>query len=139
MKQTILKLIILPTIILYGLIPRCVHHFPKAGAVLLFIFLVFQALVYFYIRYMLVNRSLREKNVALLDTLCAIFGVIVACFFSYELFLPLLFSPAALPLFLNNHKVMLFDKVKKMRAAKNAKKEKAESEMIDEIDFALFE
>ena len=107
MKKFLLKQRVLPAVLFYVLLPRSVFHLPN---VLAFVFLViFSAILIFYmvVRYTIVKELVDKKSVIILDCGCAVVGVVFACLFNEHELLTTLFMLTAVPLFINNYKVLM--------------------------------
>ncbi len=106
MKKIILKIRVLPVIVLYGLLPRSVFYLPIIYAKIAVIFFSALSILYMIIRYRFVIKETDKKYLIVLDSICTLAGVIFACIYSYDTSLSLLFCITAIPLFINNYKVM---------------------------------
>lgn len=106
MRKFILKTRVLPAIILYGLLPRSIFYLPIIYAYIAVVFFSALSIMYMLFRYRLVIKETGKKHFIVLDSICALVGVILACVYSYDTFLSLLFCVTATPLFVNNYKAL---------------------------------
>jgi hypothetical protein len=109
MRKFILSIRVLPAIVLYGLLPRSIFHLPLLFAYFAVVLFSVLSIMYMILRYRFVINELVKKHFIILDSICALAGVILACFFGYDTFLSFLFCVTAIPLFINNYKVLKKD------------------------------
>lgn len=108
-QRIFLKQRVIPTIILFGLLPRSVFYIPTLPITAYILTGVFAALslAYLIIRYIVVIKYTDYKRFIVLDTICAIAGSIIACVYNEINYFTLLLCVTAIPLYVNNYKVLM--------------------------------
>ena len=102
----ILRQRVLPVIIIYGLLPRSTFYFPRIDAMVAAVCFCILSLSYIIYRYKIITKVADKKGLIVLDSICALIGLIFSCIFNYNTPLALLFCVTAIPLFINNHTVL---------------------------------
>ena len=97
---------VLPLIIFYVLLPRSVFYLPSTFAVISIISFSAILIVYMLFRNKIVMEKLDNTSLIVLDSIFFLAGVIMACIFNDDTDLALLFCVTAIPLFVNNYRVL---------------------------------
>ena len=82
----ILKQRVIPSIVLFGLLPRSVFYVFRADAFvyMLISFFAILALLYLTFRYTTAIKYIDNKILIVLDSLCFVVGMLLACVFGYN-------------------------------------------------------
>lgn len=107
-QRIFLKQSVIPTIILFGLLPRSVFYTstPSITAYILTGVFAFLSLAYLLIRCIAVIKYIDYKGLIIFDTLCVIAGAIAACVYNRIGVFTLLFCVTSIPLHVDNYKIM---------------------------------
>lgn len=115
-QKMILNQRVIPAIIMFGLLPRSVYHsFSQVdiwGNIMVEIWvgiLTTLSLTYLIARYLVVAKHINDKRAIIFDTICIIVGMFMACVYEYNQTgnYKLLFCVTAIPLYVNNYKVLM--------------------------------
>lgn len=108
-QRIFLKQRVIPTIILFGLLPRSVFYTSTLSITAYILTCVFAvlSLAYLLIRYIVVIKHINCKRLIIFDTLCVIVGSIIACVYNGIGYFTLFFCVTAIPLYVNNYKVLM--------------------------------
>lgn len=107
---------VIPAIIMFGLLPRSVYHiFSQVDiwgtimAEILGSLFAGLSLGYLITRYVVIVKYISDKRVIIFDTICVIVGMFMACVYEYNQTgnYKLLFCITAIPLYVNNYKVLI--------------------------------
>jgi hypothetical protein len=108
-KEFLLKAIVLPTTLFYGLLPRSVEYFISKKDALIIIFTVLfslLALTYLFIRGRTAIRYGAKFKFIVIDSLVALVGVVLACCVDFTIEMKSLLAIFLIPLFINNYYVL---------------------------------
>lgn len=101
---------------MFGLLPRSVYHiFSQVDiwgtimAEILGSLFAGLSLGYLITRYVVIVKYISDKRVIIFDTICVIVGMFMACVYEYNQTgnYKLLFCITAIPLYVNNYKVLI--------------------------------
>jgi hypothetical protein len=103
-QRFLLKQRVLPTILLFFLLPRSFYYF-ELYPLVAFIF-IFLSLLYMIVRYKIAIKYSNNKKLVI-DSLITLVGSILACVYSSFVFLTWIFI---VPLLINNYKILIYNK-----------------------------
>lgn len=107
---------VIPAIIMFGLLPRSVYHsfsqvdiWGNIMAEILGSLFAGVSLGYLITRYVVIVKYISDKRAIIFDTICVIVGMFMACVYEYNQTgnYTLLFCITAIPLYVNNYKVLM--------------------------------
>lgn len=107
-QRIFLKQRVIPTVILFGLLPRSMFYTSTLSitAYILTGVFAFLSLAYLLVRCIAVIKYIDYKGLIIFDTLCVIAGSIAACFYNRIGVFTLLFCVTSIPLHVDNYKIM---------------------------------
>lgn len=108
-QKIFLKQKVIPTIIMFGLLPKSVFYISMLPITAYILISVFASvtLAYLLIRYIVIIKYIDHKRIIIYDTLCAIVGLITACVYNEDDYYALLCCVMAIPLYVDNYKVLM--------------------------------
>lgn len=105
----LLKALVSPAILFCGLLPRCIEYFlfKKDALIITFtILLSLLALTYLFVRGRTAIEYGAKFKFIVIDSLVALFGVVLAVWMDFTIVMKLLFAIFLIPLFVNNYLVL---------------------------------